>query len=120
MITVRKMMLLVAGAVLFLTASVMSVASSSNSNTAVSDNPAMATYVDGASHTSPGNSAAWYKFDYNATKNDDGSRNPATIRIADLTTPGLGFEVYTPEQISTWWGNRPWTRFPSGDHLRTN
>lgn len=107
MLTARKMMMLLAGAALLLAASVMSVAAAPNRGTTVTDNPGLATYIDGASHSIPGNSAVWFKFDYNATRNDDGSRNPATVKIANLSTPGMGFEVYSTDQIANWWENDP-------------
>ena len=105
--TLRKALLLFVGAGLLLGLSVMSVAAASNTDTTLSDNPGTAVYIDGASHMVPANSAVWFKFDYNATKNDDGSRNPATVTIPNLTTPNIGFEVYTPDQIADWWSNDP-------------
>lgn len=108
MYSVRKTLMWVAGAALLLGMSVMSAAAASPADTAAAtDNPAAAVYIDGASHALAANSAQWFKFDYNATRNDDGTRNPATVSIADLTTPNIGFQVYTPDQVATWYDNDP-------------
>lgn len=100
----RKTFMLLVGAALFLGLTVTSVAASSNAGTAVStDNPATAVSIDGARHTLAANSVQWFKFNYNATRNDDGSRNTVTVSIPNLTTPNIGFDVYTPDQIADWW-----------------
>lgn len=105
---IRKTFMLLFGAALLLGLTVLSVAAASNADTAVStDNPATAVSIDGASHTLAANSVQWFKFEYNATRNDDGSHNPVTVSIPNLTTPNIGFDVYTPDQIADWWANNP-------------
>lgn len=102
--SVRKTLMLVAGAALLLGLTVMSVAAAPNGDTttATTDDPAMAKYINGSPMTVAPNSAMWVKFAYSAAKNDDGSRNNATVSIANLTSPNIGFEVFTPDQLGSW------------------
>src|SRR6266849_4876839 len=99
-----KTLMLVAGAALLLGLSVMSVAAAPNGDTAAAttDDPALATYINGTSMSVPANSAVWVKFAYSSAKNDDGTRNDATVSIANLTSPNVGFEVFTPDQLASW------------------
>jgi hypothetical protein len=101
-----RITMLVVGAALLLVLSAMTVAAAPNSAGAL-DNPGLATYIDGASHTIAGNSAQWYKFDYSANRNEDGTRDVATVMTNYVGQSGLGFEVYTPDQIASWWSNDP-------------
>ncbi len=104
----RKALLLLVGAMLLMGLSGMSAAAASDTNvTVTTDNPGTATYIDSASHTLAANSAQWFKFDYNATRNDDGSRNPVTVTVPVLNTPNVGFEVFTPDQLASWWNTEP-------------
>jgi len=57
-----------------------------------------AAVVDNASHSLAANSTAWYRFDYQVL--DDASRPMRQITLANATNTGLGFEVWTAEQLA--------------------
>jgi len=76
-------------------------------DTTPNDIPATAQYIDGQMHSVPANGALWYKFDYSAARDEDGHRDTRTLTMPNATGTGLGFEVYTPAQISDWWEQNP-------------
>lgn len=69
--------------------------------------PATARYIDGSQQNVGANTSVWYKFDYSATRDEDGHRDPTTITMLNATGTGLGFKVFTPDQINDWWEQTP-------------
>ena len=73
------------------------------------DDPAKAVAIDGKQVSIPANSAQWYGFNY--TINTDGSGSTVhpivQIQLANGNASGLSFEVFSPENIGSWWQNTP-------------
>ena len=55
----------------------------------VGTSPNNAPYIDNQTHTIPGNSSIWYRFDYHLS--DTGDRPIANIDLLDGEKNGLGF-----------------------------
>lgn len=89
--------LLVAALAVLGGASVLPVGAAAPTNTF----PGGAEYIDNRSHTIPANMGLWYRFDYR------GGRTPILVTLVNGTDSGLGFDVYTPFQISNWWEIKP-------------
>lgn len=62
-------------------------------------NPALALYIDNQTHTIPGKTTQYYRFEY------AGDNSEIQIRLVDGAKGNVAFNVYTPEQINetTWW-----------------
>lgn len=59
--------------------------------------PFQAPYADANTHMIPANASQWYRFVYS------GDNSVLTIRMPEGVTKRLGFQIYTPEQMKTWW-----------------
>jgi len=105
--SLRKMLMLVAGAGLLVVVSVMSIAAAPNTAEIPNDIPATALYVDGMSHAIAGNSSMWYKFDYSTANPQQGQRTPVQLTLVDGTNKGVMFDVYSASQIANWWQDNP-------------
>jgi hypothetical protein len=110
------MLMLVAGAGLLVAVSVMSVAAAPNTAEIPNDIPATALYADGVSHPIAGNASLWYKFDYSANGAPN-ARTPLTLTLENGTNMGVTFDVYSADQIATWWQNDPIGRGTSQSNL---
>src|SRR5262245_41187369 len=95
------------GAVALLALSVTAISAAPGDVTPPNDIPATARAIDGQAHSVGADTAVWYKFDYNATKDDYGARDLAKLTLDNANGTGLGFEVYTPAQIADWWEVNP-------------
>ncbi len=106
--TLRITTLLVAGLALLVSFALTGPAAMAESN------PATAPYIDNQIHSAPGNSSLWYRFDY-----APGDDHPAvTVKLVNGYNSGVRFEVYTPEQMKTWWDTPPIGQgTPDGDNL---
>jgi hypothetical protein len=62
-------------------------------------NPATAPYIDNETHTIPGKTTQYYRFEYN------GDNSPVQINLVNGANGPVAFNVFTPEQIneSQWW-----------------
>lgn len=69
------------------------------------DDPGMAVAINGAERTIAANSAIWYQFEYAGT--EAVARPPVTITLMNGNLSGVSFEVWGPEQLNTWWENKP-------------
>lgn len=78
----------------------------SNAVAPTNTEPATAALIQGQTMTVPGNSSLWFKFDYpgDAVR---GQRSTAIVVLPNGTNSGLGFKVYSPEQINDWWELTP-------------
>jgi hypothetical protein len=56
-------------------------------------------YVDNAPHSIAPNTEAWYRFEYN------GKHDQILVRLVNARDDGLGFQVFTPNQMDEWWKN---------------
>lgn len=61
--------------------------------------PETAPYIDNVSHTIPGKTTLYYRFEY------AGDNSPVRLVLLNAANDNLAFNVYTPEQIndSQWW-----------------
>jgi hypothetical protein len=61
--------------------------------------PASAPYIDNVSHTIPGKTTQYYRFEY------AGDNSPIRVMLLNGSQADLTFNVYTPEQINEtqWW-----------------
>jgi hypothetical protein len=64
-------------------------------------NPVGAPYIDIQTHSIPGSSSLWYRFNY------AGDHSQMSITIPLGADNGLAFEVYTPAQTVSWWDTEP-------------
>jgi hypothetical protein len=108
----RYLMTLVAGLGLLLALSVLpaAAAGSTASTTAPTNTgPADAALIQGQTMTIPGSSSLWFKFDYPAPDyaGNNNQRSTAIVVLPNGTGSGLGFKVYSPEQINDWWDVTP-------------
>lgn len=93
--TLRVISLLVTGIALLGALSLASPAA------ATVGSPVGAPYIDNQTHSIPGNSSLWYLFSYG------GDHSQMTITIPLGADNNLAFEVYTPDQIISWWDTEP-------------
>jgi hypothetical protein len=63
--------------------------------------PGGASNVDNQSHAILANSALWYSFEYS------GDRSTITLTMPNANGSGVGFNVFTPSQITDWWSEAP-------------
>lgn len=63
--------------------------------------PPTAAYLDNQTHSIPANSSLWYQFGY------AGDRSQVVLTLMNGTNSGVGFNVFTPAQISDWWELSP-------------
>ena len=63
--------------------------------------PYHAIVVDNSAHMLPGSASLWYRFDYFGG-ND---RDLITITMINGKNSGMGFKVWTPDDIAKWWEN---------------
>jgi len=106
--TARKWIVLT-GAALLLVMSVAAVSAAPNTDTSTAQNaiPGTAASITGATQTIAPNGDLWYKFNYNANRDDQTGRTPIYLTMPNGTNSELGFEVYTPAQINDWWSETP-------------
>ncbi len=57
-----------------------------------------ASLVDNQKHSIPAKSSQWYRFDY--WVKDDGKRPVTYLTLVDANNSGVGFEVWTAEQLA--------------------
>ncbi|MGB8643848.1 MAG: hypothetical protein WCF84_01300 [Anaerolineae bacterium] len=95
----KLFVLLIAG--LMLAMSLSALPASASTTVPPNDIPATARYIDNSTHTITANSALWYKFDYNVSGSD------VTLTLVNGANSGLGFDIYTADQIANWWENTP-------------
>lgn len=108
MSTFNKRIFALLGTLALAALSVTAIAAAPASAAAVpNDIPATAQFVDGQTHSIAAQGSLWYKFDYDATRDDSGHRTDATLAMVNATGTGLGFEVYTTDQIADWWEQKP-------------
>ncbi len=69
------------------------------------DDPAQALAIDGAEHTIAATAARWYRFEYAGT--EEVTRPAVTLTLRDGHVSGVGFEVWAPEELNSWWENKP-------------
>lgn len=103
---ITKRIMAVLGAFALVALSVTAIAAAPG-DVVPNDIPATAAVIDGQMHAVPANGALWYKFEYNATRDEDGHRDLASLTMPNATGTGLGFEIYTPSQIADWWEQKP-------------
>jgi hypothetical protein len=63
--------------------------------------PGHAAVMDNNSHSIPGSTAMWYRFDYVVNHSD------VTITMPNGKNSGLGFNVFTSSQTGDWWDEQP-------------
>ena len=63
--------------------------------------PGHAAVMDNNSHSIPGNTAAWYRFESGVTHSN------VTITMPNGANSGLGFSVFTSSQTGDWWSETP-------------
>jgi hypothetical protein len=63
--------------------------------------PGGASNVDNQSHAIVANSDLWYSFQYS------GDRSTVTLTMPNANGSGVGFNVFTPSQITDWWDEGP-------------
>jgi hypothetical protein len=78
--------------------SVVNVSAAGNTAGAI---PATALFIDNQAHTIPAQSSLWFRFDYTRK----GSQ--AMLTMVNGVSDNVGFNVYTPDQISSWWDTAP-------------
>lgn len=61
--------------------------------------PDQAIALDGQQHTIAAHMSTWYKFDY--TLKSDASRPTITIRMPNATSSGVGFNIWTADQLAS-------------------
>lgn len=106
MSSLKKRMLALLGGVALVALSVTAIAAAP-ATLPPNDIPATARYIDGQPQSVAANASLWYKFDYDATRDDAGQRATVKVTMPNATGSGLGFEVYTPAQIADWWEQKP-------------
>ncbi len=62
----------------------------------VGNDPAAATYLDNQPHTIAGNGVMWFRFDYG------GGGSLVRVTLIDGAGSNLRFNVFTPDQMSSW------------------
>lgn len=84
-----------------------SVSAASNAAPVPNDIPATAANITSAAQTVSANGSLWYKFYYNANRDDQSGRTPAYVTLPNGALNGLGFEIFTPSQVGAWWDTAP-------------
>ncbi len=71
----------------------------------VVDDPNRGTDIDGQPKLLQAKSTAWHKFSYGITNSN--ARPLARLRLVNGVSTGVGFEVWSPQNIGEWWQSKP-------------